>query len=291
MYRISAVIFGFISCMLFVAAQDAAKDNVPTHPPNYVEGYIDVESIGIPPADQPVGSSAAYADARRAAYLLASRGLAERLVGMYMESSTSFGDSGKTEFADKLTARLQQVHAPGGEILKQSSYDAFQQENQVDMVVRFQLSSALPMLMNELAPHLVDVESSLPKAVQPGAIQNVQSTPYDGLVVKVPAGFEPSITPKIFNTEGALVYGSGSVAAEVLKMQGMDAQFTTTEGRAVASLEAHGAKHPLVVSGYLHTGNKDIDLDDADARRVMQENARGHFFERGRVFFVVGSSN
>jgi len=206
---------------------------------------------------------------------------------MYLESSTAFSDSGANEFADKMNTRLRQVHVPGGQTLKESSYEAFQQGNRVHMVVRFQLSTALPMLMNELAPHLIKVESALPKA-EPAAAPAAETPAYDGLVVRVPGTFEPSIAPKLFNGEGKLVYGSASVAAAVLMSQGIAAQFTTTEERAKASLEAHGARHPLVINGYLHTGNKDIDLEDPVAQQVLEENARGHFLERGRVYIVVG---
>jgi hypothetical protein len=275
-----------VSGSILIAAQEPVAEPPAQAPANFVEGYIDIEAIGAPPLNLPTGSSAAYADARRAAYLLASRELAERLAGMYMESTTSFSDSGAQDFVDKLKATLTKVHVPGGQTLKESSFEAFQQDNKVRLVVRFQLSTALPMLMNQLAPHLITVEGALPKA-EPEA-PATEGHAYDALVVKVPGGFEPSIAPKMYNGQGQLVYGSASVAAVALKAQGIAAQFTTTEERAKASLEAHGAKHPLVISGYLHTGNKDVDLEEPVARQVLEENARGHFLERGRVYIVIG---
>jgi hypothetical protein len=281
-----------VLCIAFLITGLAAGLSAQTHPEqsigsvNFVDQYIDIESMGVPPERLPVGSSAAYADARRAAYVLAGRNLAEILAGLYIESSTSLADAGAHEFSDKVKADLMRTRIPGGKVIEESSMEDFKRDNQVRMTVRYPLSAAIPELMRAMGPHLREVEKSLP-AAPPPAVPAMNKAAYDGLIVSVPEGFQPTIAPKIFNSKGQLVYGANSVSMDVLVSQGV-AQFTNQLGKARAGLEAHGAREILTVSGTLHGGNKDIDIDDADASKILGANAQTDFLAKGRVVFVVG---
>jgi hypothetical protein len=277
--------------MLHAQAHPANPEQGPYYEANFVDGYIDVESVGVGPERLPRGSESAYADARRAAYVLASRELAERLAGMYLDSTTSLNDQGRTEFTDQVRAELKRTKVPGGEIRRTTSEDEFHSTNRVRMLVRFELSTALPMLMNAIGPRLREVERTKLRLAPTPPRADAAIANFDALIVKVPAGFKPSISPKLFNGRGELVYGSDRLAADVLISQGIAAQFTTTEARAKAALEAHGAKQPLVVSGFLHSGDKDVDLSNSDAERILRENASGNFLEKGRVFIVIGPAS
>jgi hypothetical protein len=262
-------------------APEQPKGNV-----NFIDQYIDIESMGVPPERLPLGSSAAYADARRAAYVLAGRNLAEILAGLYIESSTSLADAGAHEFSDKVKAELMRTRIPGGKVVEESSMEDFRRDNHVRMTVRYPLSAAIPELMRAMGPHLREVEKSLPAAPPPAAPQKNKAA-YDGLIVSVPDGFQPTIAPKIFNPKGQLVYGANSVSMDVLVSQGV-AQFTNQLGKARGGLEAHGAKEILTVSGTLHGGDKDIDIGDADANKILGANSQTDFLAKGRVVLVVG---
>jgi hypothetical protein len=254
---------------------------------NFIGQYIDVEAIGLPPDRLAVGSASAYADAQRAAYILAERDLAGILSGLYIESSTSFQDAGAHEFVDKVKAELLRTHVPRGKVIEQTSPEDFKKTNQVRMTVRFQLSDSIPELMRTLGPHLRQVEKTLPVAVARRKTAT-SMTAYDGLIVKVPATFRPTISPKLYNSEGELVYGANSVALDVLMIQG-GAQFTNSTSKAKAELKAHGAKNILTINGTLHPGDKDVDIEDSDAAIVLNANARSNLLQKGRVFIVVGS--
>jgi hypothetical protein len=280
-FWIAFLLPGLASGLSAQAAPEQPKGDV-----NFIDQYIDIESMGAPPARLAAGSSAAYADARRVAYVLAGRNLAEILSGLYIESSTSLADAGAHEFSDKVKAELMRTRIPGGKVIKETSIEDFRWDNHVRMTVRYPLSTAIPELMRAMGPHLREVEKTLPAAPPPVA-PDESNTAYDGLIVSVPEGFQPTIAPKIFNSKGELVYGANSVSMDVLVSQGV-AQFTNQIGKAQAGLEAHGAKEILTVSGTLHAGDKDIDIDDGDANKILGANAQTDFLAKGRVVLVVG---
>jgi len=254
---------------------------------NFFEQYIDIEAMGVPPDRLPAGSTAAYADAQRAAYILAERNLAEILSGLYIESSTFFEDAGSHEFVDKVKAELLRTRVQGGKTIDQTSLDDFKRENRVRMTVRFSFSDSIPDLMRTVGPHLREVEKTLPAAAAPPN----PTTPvpaYDGLIVKVPGGFRPTIAPKLYNSKGEVVYGANSLAMDVLMAQGV-AQFTNHSAKAKAGLEAHGAKNILTISGTLHSGDKDVDIADTDAATILNASSQSNLLQKGRVFIVVAS--
>lgn len=284
----------WIAFMIAALAPGLIAQATPEEPKgevNFVDRYIDIESLGVPPDRLPVGSSAAYADAHRAAYVLAGRNLAEMLAGLYLESSTSMTDSGAHEFSDRVKAELMRTRIPGGKVVEESSMEDFKKDNQVRMTVRYPFRAAIPELMRAMGPHLREVEKTLPAAPQPPVPLPTTPAPknvaYDALIVSVPEGFQPTIAPKIFNSKGQLVYGARSISMDVLVSQGV-VQFTNQLGKARAGLEAHGAKEIFVVKGTLHSGAKDVDIDDADANKILGANAQSNFLERGRVALVVG---
>jgi hypothetical protein len=281
MFWMAFLLSSLASCLSAQTTPEQPKGSV-----NFIDQYIDIESMGVPPERLPAGSSAAYADARRAAYVLAGRNLAEILAGLYIESSTSLTDAGAHEFSDKVKAELMRTRIPGGKVIEESSMEDFMRANHVRMTVRYQLSAAIPELMRAMGPHLREVEKSLP-AAPPTAAPAKKNAAYDGLIVSVPEGFQPTIAPKIFNSKGQLVYGANSVSMDVLVSQGV-AQFTNQLGKARAGLEAHGAKDIFVAKGTLHSGDKDIDIDDADANKILGANAQTDFLAKGRVVVVVG---
>lgn len=295
MIRNLLVALAGISCgAMMVGQQTHTRQGMETltdHAPNFYEDYVEVESIGIPPDDEARGSAAAYEEAREAAYLRASRRLAQQLLGMYMDSTEKQLTARMRE--DRIEAVMREFRAPGGKVVQQSSLELFQKENMVRLVVRFNLSKTLPLLYETEGPRVIAAEEQLPKAPQPPAPPPApevpQPAPYDSLIIHVPADFEPSLVPQVLNSNGQLVYGATSVASEVIRAQCIPLHFSTTEDRATASLESHGAHRPLIVSGYLHNNSTTVlELDDQVAQQVMTENARGHFFERGRVYVVPG---
>jgi hypothetical protein len=266
-----------------VLAQGASKQHA--QGVDFIGQYIDVEAIGVPPDRLPVGGAAAYADAQRAAYVLAERNLAELLSGLYIQSSTSFSDAGARDFADKVEADLLRTHVQGGQIVDQSSLETFKRENRVRLIVRYPLAGNIPSLMQSVGPRLRQVEKTLPAAPPPPPVTARPS--YDGLIVKIPDGFQPTIAPKIYNSKGQLVYGANSLAMDVLVAQGV-AQFTNQPAKAKTALEAHGAKEIITVSGTLHPGNKDVDITDKDAATILGASAQTNFLQKGRVYIVIG---
>jgi len=242
--------------------------------------------MGVPPDTAPIGSTEAYADAHRAAYVLAGRNLAEILGGLYIESSTGFTDGGARNFVDQVRADLVRTPIPGGQVMEETSLEDFRKENRVTMTVRFPWDDSFKLIMLKVADRLqkVETERYIPaKLVSPPR----EETRFDALIVRVPGEFKPNIDPKIFNEKGELVYGARSVALDILQLQGT-AQFTNNAGKAQASLEAHGARHPLIINGTLHPGNTDVDISDSDANQVLGFNQKTNFLAKGRVFYVIG---
>jgi hypothetical protein len=281
-----------IASLIFFAVQltigqDSQGRTTPVGAANFVENYIDIEAVGVPPKEQDKGSSAAYADARRAAQVLAARNLAEILSGLYLQSSTSFSDQGATDFVDSVRADLIRTSVPGGKAVEETSLEEFKKENLVRLVVRFPLDETLPYVMRRIGPRLQQSEKTLAQSPEPSKAE-VKKASYDALIVKVPKEFKPSVGAKIFDSQNRLVYGATSVSPDVMMLQGTG-KFAADTDKAKATFEAFGAHNVLVIDGTLYATKTDARISDTDASMVLAANESSHFLQRAQVFFVIGS--
>lgn len=285
-----SMILTLIPCAIFLAGCCAAEE--PTELKgrssiDFIHSKVEIEALGVPPARLERGSSAAYADALTAAKVMADANLAELLSGLYVETSTSFGDHGATEFVNRVKAELKRTHIPGGLEVHRTSFDEFQSKNQVWVLMRYDLQESVSMLMRSgrFAQHLQEQERTISVA-KPPAKTVAPPIKYDSLIVRVPDGFKPTIAPKIYNSHDQLLYGASSLSLDILVAQGV-AQYTDDIEKAKASLESHGAKLPLIVNGTLR-GSTDVTLENPEAANVLAVNEQGRFLQKGLVFFVIG---
>jgi len=116
--------------------------------------------------------------------------------------------------------------------------------------------------------------------------QTHRSNKFDSLIVTVPRQFVPGMTPKLFDADGKLLYGTSSLQFERYALQGVSAWISDSVDTAKDKLAAHGGKTPLLVQGFLHPGNRDVDLSDQDARQVASEVP----LQKGLVYIVRTST-
>ncbi len=265
--------------------QNAEEQGTIKGEPDFINNYIDVDATSVGAKRFDAGSPAAYVNAVEAARVLAQARCAELLAGTQVEGVALLKDMG-FEFSNRVQSQLRRTHVPGGKILSKTDPAEFKRTNMVTVVVRFPLRDVMAPVLQALSPALLEVEGKLPRAnAAPPIVAHLKGA--DGVIVHVPAGFKPTIAPRIYNAGGELVYGVSSVAPDVLLTQGV-AQFTNDRAKAQATLEARGAKGVLIINGVLK-GETDVQLSPEDTARLLGANAKSNFLQKGRVVIVVGA--
>ena len=282
-------------CLLPLIGQQPAKAPVSKQRVDFFENFVEVEGIGVPPSAQDPNSSAAYALAREAAMVVADRNLAKLLEGVYIDATTRVVDLG-VEVSSRINEELKRTKVPGGQVMQETSQAEYAKTKLVRVIVRYPLQeAALPLLMNVVKDDIRKKEAALPvfqppppPAPPPLAPASAPVPAHDGVIVRVPAGFRPSLDPKIFTPKGEIIYGARSVAMDVLISRGV-AQFTNSESKAKATLEGIGCQSVLTVAGSLRTAS-DAEVSFDDATRITQANQKTSFLEKARVVFLVGKA-
>jgi hypothetical protein len=273
--------------LLPLAGQQAAKAPAWKDHIDFFENIVEVEGIGVPPVKYDPNTSAAYALAREAATVVADRNVAKLLEGVYVDSTTRVVDMG-AETISRITEELKRTKIPGGQVVEETSQEEYMRTKLVRVRVRYPLADGvMPLLMNVVKDDIRKKEGALP-VFKPATPPPPALPAYDGLIVKVPASFRPSIDPKIFTPKGEIIYGAKTVAMDVLISRGV-AQFSNNEGKAKAALENFGCQQVLTVTGSLRTAS-DAEVPAEEASRILQANEKTSFLEKARVVFLVGKA-
>lgn len=297
----SSVRFGIIlawSLSMVGAQQDVGKGEI-----NYFDNYIEVTGLGLPAKGVDAKSPQGYVTARRAAVVDANRNLAEMVSQIQIDSAT-LTELGQTVY-DRVSQVLQ-ARMRGAQIVSEDPREVYFLKGMVEVKVRYPLTgsgSVLNVIMPVVGPEIRKREEALalpryvPPPVEVPVPEPSSKTPtvpaasvpeYDGLMIRVPEGFKPSVAPKIFTGKGELVYGPSDVAMDILISRGA-AQYTNNEGKAKALLERMGAKAIIQVSAALRT-DTDAEIGTDDAAKIHQANKKSAFLNKARVVFVVQTS-
>jgi hypothetical protein len=293
----------FLVAVLLVSASIPAQEA--DSRVDFINNYIQVRAGGAPAAGERE-EGVAFLQARRSAVVEAQRMLAEAALGVQIDSQSANQMSRLAQ--DNVTSAVR-----GGvrtclvvETDEKLMAD-FARTKIVSLTCRAPLTgsnSILSAMVDAIAPEIrkkiddqklvVYTPVSLPAptaptrgtapAPFPGA--TMAQADFDGLILRVPASFKPSVYPKIRTDKGEVVYSMKDVSLEIQKNRGI-ATYTDDSGKATASLRALGSTNILTIDASLYIDTEaQVKIDDA--AKIATSNKKTSFLNSGRVVFVVG---
>ncbi|MCS7254645.1 MAG: hypothetical protein RMK18_11340 [Armatimonadota bacterium] len=125
-----------------------------------------------------------------------------------------------------------------------------------------------------------------PRVAEPVA-KEPQTKGYTGLIVDARGlKVERSMSPKVYDERGRVVYGSQMVPVHFAIEKGIVYYYTALEG---ALKDPRAGPKPLIVKaiGVRGSARQDVIVSVADGETILRENEVGHFLKRCNVIFVI----
>jgi hypothetical protein len=285
-------------CLLLALASNSGAQQNNDSKVDFIGNYLEVIGIGYPPQGR--GGLPGYGLAKRAAELVAYQHIAEATKDFVLKSTTQVDSQTITidRISNSITATMKTCTIADRDDALQSDYLV---KGFVTLHCRIPLAgtgtdngpSVMAAISNAAVP---EVKRQIQEQVQKGELKptppplppNVNVPDYDGLIVKVPARFKPSLFPKILTDKGELVYSVNDVPDRILRSNGM-AQYTNDPGKAAALLRDGGAQNPLTIDGFL-SSDTEAGVKADDAAKITAANKKTSFLSSARVVFVVAKS-
>ncbi len=112
---------------------------------------------------------------------------------------------------------------------------------------------------------------------------------YTGLIIDARGlKVQPAMAPRILKADGTVLYGTGSIDPDQLVQKGMAAYY---RDMSAARADARAGANPLVIrpiGTYRRAvATTDVVISDADAEKLLAENARTGFLKEMKVVFLV----
>lgn len=246
---------------------------------NYEDGYIEAVGTGAPP-ELYYGKPQARPMALRAAQVDAYRNLLETIQGVQIDSKTTIKDF-VTE-SDTINTQISGM-VQGAQIVKKE----YLSDGTVEVTVRMPLSGV--------------VKAILPKAIADDKkedMQNHKPAPfsrkpapkdevYTGLVIDGRGlSARPAMSPKVFDENGAEVYGTLIVKKDYAVQQGICGY-----ARDLASAQGNirVASNPLIIkaASAKGAGMSEFVISNDDAAKVRSAKENLIFLEKCRVMIVL----
>jgi len=112
---------------------------------------------------------------------------------------------------------------------------------------------------------------------------------YTGLIIDARGlKVQPAMAPRILKADGTVLYGTGKVDFDQLIEKGMASYY---RDMGAARADSRAGSNPLVIRAIgvyrRAVATTDVVISDADAAKLLAEDARTHFLKQMRVVFVV----
>lgn len=246
---------------------------------NYQDGYIEAVGIGAPP-EQAYGKPNARPMALRAAQVDAYRNLLETVQGVQIDSKTTVKDF--VVESDVINTAISGM-VKGAQVLKKE----YMSDGTVEVTVRMPLSGVAKAIIPQA---IADDKKEDMKDHKPAPFSK-KSAPkdevYTGLVLDGRGlSGRPAMSPKIFDENGAEVYGTLIVNKEFAVQQGI-CGYARDLGAAQAN--ARVTANPLIVKAIRAqgAGMTEFIVSNDDARKIRSAKENLVFLQKCRVMVVL----
>lgn len=246
---------------------------------NYEEGYIEAVGTGAPP-EQYYGKPQARPMALRAAQVDAYRNLLETVQGVQIDSRTTIKDF--VVESDTINTAVEGM-VKGAQIVKKE----YLSDGTVEVTVRMPLSGVakaiLPQAIDDDKKKDMKDHKPVPFSKKPAPKNEV----YTGLVVDGRGlSGRPAMSPKIFDENGAEVYGTLIVKKDYAVQQGICGY---TRDLAAAQGNVRVTNNPLTVKAIRAqgAGMSEFIITNDDAGKIRSAKDNLTFLEKCRVMIVL----
>lgn len=246
---------------------------------NYEEGYIESVGTGAPP-EQYYGKPQARPMALRAAQVDAYRNLLETVQGVQIDSKTTVKDFAVE--SDVISASVSGL-VKGASIVNK----AYLSDGTVEVTVRMAMSGLAKIVVPQA---IADDKKADMKDHKPVAFSKKKATEgevYTGLVLDA-RGLQgrPAISPKIFDENGAEVYGTLIVTKSFAMQQGISGyarDLTAAQGNQRV------ANNPLTVKAISAegAGMTEFKISNDDAKQIRSAKDNLTYLQKCRVMIVL----
>jgi hypothetical protein len=246
---------------------------------NYEEGYIEAVGIGAPP-EQYYGKPQARPMALRAAQVDAYRNLLETVKGVQIDSTTTVKDF--VVESDVINASVSGL-VKGAAVVNK----AYMSDGTVEVTVRMQLNGLVKAVIPQA---MADDKKTDRKEHKPVAFSKKRAPAdevYTGLVLDA-RGLKgrPAISPKIYDENGAEVYGTLIVSRKYAIEQGICGY-----ARDVTSAQNNTrvTNNPLTVKAISAEGASmtEFKISNDDAKQIRSAKDNLNFLQKCRVMIVL----
>jgi len=244
-----------------------------------VQGTIESIGTGFPPANVQ-NSSQAKALARRAAIVEAYRNLAETIYGVRIDSRTTMHNLALTN--DVVISRVSGI-VEGARIVrelpqKDGSYQVVMSVNLYGdrSVAEIALETARPAQAQEF-----------PQPIAGSQPQQVNK--YTGVIIDA-RGFdlEPTLSPRIYDASGRIVYGNVYINSETAVSQGI-VEFAITPDMVEHAIKggSRAGIRPMIIKAVATKDNNcSLVISDEDANLLLASNSLTGFLKNCAVVFA-----
>lgn len=243
------------------------------------QGTIEAIGTGFPPANVQ-NPSQAKALARRAAIVETYRNLAETIYGVRVDSKTTVHNLALAN--DVVISRVSGI-VEGARIVRELP----QKDGSYQVVMCVNLygdGSVAEITMEATKPAQVQ------EFPQPTAIS--QSRPvynYTGIIIDARGfGLEPTLSPRIYDASGRIIYGNVYINSEIAVSQGIVEYAITPDmvERAIKGGSRAGIRPMILKAIATKDNNCSLVISDADANMLLESNASAGFLKNCAVVFA-----
>lgn len=246
---------------------------------NYQDGYVEAVGTGAPP-EQHYGKPQARPMALRAAQVDAYRNLLETVQGVQIDSKTTVKDF--VVESDVINTAISGM-VKGAAIVKKE----YLSDGTVEVTVRMPLSGVAKVIIPQA---ITDDKKQDMKNHKPAPFSK-KSAPkdevYTGLVIDG-RGFQgrPAMSPKIFDENGAEVYGTLIVKKDYAIQQGICGY---ARDLTAAQSNARVTNNPLTVKALRAQGSgmSELIIGNEDANKIRAAKENLIFLQKCRVMIVL----
>jgi hypothetical protein len=261
---------------------------------NWSEGVLTATGVGLMPRDEP-NRARAYLKARGYARLDALANLLMLIDRVQIDAQYVGAD---------YIAQSEEIRASingfvrGAQVLEErkifiEGQEAVQVTVGTAMYGQRGLSRLLLKPTETLSPPLAP-EPLLPRIELQATNTPAEGTPtvegnYTGLIIDARGlKVQPAMAPRILKADGTVLYGTGKVDFDQLIEKGMASYY---RDMGAARADSRAGSNPLVIRAIgvyrRAVATIDVVISDADAAKLLAEDARTQFLKQMRVVFVV----
>ncbi|GBC93264.1 hypothetical protein HRbin15_01754 [bacterium HR15] len=260
---------------------------------NWSEGMLTATGVGLMPRDEP-NRARAYLKARGYARLDALANLLMLIDRVQIDAQYVGADY--TAQSEEIRASIngfirgaqvvdeRKIFIEGQEAVQVTVGTAMYGQRGLSRVLLKPSLTSPPKLPEPSPPHIELVAPNPPAVESPPVEGNYTGLIIDARGLKV----QPAMAPRILKADGTVLYGTGKIDPDQLIEKGMASYY---RDMSTARADARAGSNPLVIRpiGVYRraVATTDVVISDADAAKLLAEDARTHFLQAMKVVFVV----